>query len=428
MRPLRAYQSNALDRARSAVRSGSRSPLLVAPCGAGKTRVTAEIMMGTIRKGGSGLWVAPRREILTQARRHLADEGLPDDAPVRVESVQALAEMAELPDATVVAFDEAHHMVTPEWSRVFNYYRGRSLRIGLTATPCRNDGVALGQDGQGFDSLIEVATVAELTALGFLVPCTVYGPPKKLKGIAMTPVRAYLCHSPDGHAIVFCGTLAHAEHVAAEFRSLGIAAEAVDGETTTRERDAAVAAFSAGLLPVLCNVRLFTEGTDLPVADVAIHACGCAHDGAWIQKCGRVLRSYPGKSRALVLDLVGSCLEFGLPSDPREYSLEGRPIRVADGLEPLRQCPKCGGVFRAGLYKEATCPRCGYRLPPRKDPQVRRAELQEVRAGHSVDVRRAAYLALVNEGVSKGYKPGRAAIVFKARYGRFPRAEERTTE
>jgi superfamily II DNA or RNA helicase len=321
-------------------------------------------------------------------------------------------------------YDEAHHYVSPEWSRVLTFYRDR-LRVGLTATPCRADGVALGSD---FDVLIEVATVAELTAQGFLVPCTVLGPPRKLKGVAMTPVDAYRKHTFGGHAIVFCSTVQHAENTAASFREAGFAAECVEGSMAGSLRASVLRSFATGDLHVVCNVHVLTEGTDLPIADTAILASGCSHDGAYLQKVGRILRPYHRKDRAIVLDLVGSSLEFGLPSDPRIYSLDGRPIRVADGLEPLRQCPKCGGIFRAGLYVQATCPRCGFRCPARKDPAVRRAELHEIRAGHSEDTRRAAYLALVAEGRARGFKPGRAAIVFKSRYGRYPNAQERTVD
>jgi len=117
--PLRAYQQKAYDEAQQAYRDGKRAILMVAPTGAGKTRLGVEIVKGALRKSGNVLWLAHREELLTQARDRLIADGIDRvgliasgqrsiSARVHVASVQTLAARLDrgLPPASVVVFDE----------------------------------------------------------------------------------------------------------------------------------------------------------------------------------------------------------------------------------------------------------------------------------------------------------------------------------
>jgi Type III restriction enzyme, res subunit len=68
--------------------------------------------------------------------------------------------------------DEAHHVPARTYRWILEQYPGAAV-IGLTATPCRGDGRGLGGI---FDTLVEAPQVAELIALGFLVPTKVFAP------------------------------------------------------------------------------------------------------------------------------------------------------------------------------------------------------------------------------------------------------------
>jgi superfamily II DNA or RNA helicase len=414
--------------------------LLVSPCGSGKTVLGAAIGLGTITRGNRLLWLAHRTELLAQAWRHLLEAGVARTAPVTVESVQTLAarDPATWPVAEVVVIDEAHHAspAAPGWFRVFDRYRkAGAVLVGLTATPQRGDGAPMGDT---FDTLIVVATVKELIRAGHLVPYEVYGPAERVQAMAEDPVTALQRWAPQGRALVFARDVAHARRLADRFAARGFLAACVEGKMAGREagvsvdraRDGAFAAFALGPenggLQVLTGVHIFTEGLDVPVADVAILARGVGHPGAFIQAVSRVGRPSPGKTRGLVLDLLGCSHECGLPDDDREYSLEGRAISRGEGLEPLRQCPACGGVFRAALYVEARCPRCGYEVPGRPDPAVRRRAIGRILEGHTEVQRIERWQALVAEAKAKGYKPGWAYWRFRVMYGGNPPREART--
>jgi superfamily II DNA or RNA helicase len=63
-----------------------------------------------------------------------------------------------------------------------------------------------------------------------------------------------------------------------------------------------LAAFKAGEIRVLIATSLADEGFDAPIASVLIMAgCGKAL-GKMIQRTGRVLRPYPGKSSGIIYD------------------------------------------------------------------------------------------------------------------------------
>jgi superfamily II DNA or RNA helicase len=75
-------------------------------------------------------------------------------------------------------------------------------------------------------------------------------------------VEAWKEHAEGRRTIVFGVTVAHATHIAEAFRSRGIPAAVVSGETPHEERQQLYTALAAGSLKVLCTVQVLTEGFD----------------------------------------------------------------------------------------------------------------------------------------------------------------------
>jgi superfamily II DNA or RNA helicase len=410
---LRPYQESAVQAVTAAVHAGSRAPLLVAPTGAGKT-----VMAGAIARalGGTALAVVPRVELAEQMRRATG---------VQAVTVQALLASGDRPHADVVLLDEAHHLAADEWSAVARHYRATSVCVGLTATPERADGRAMGDI---FDRLVVAATIGELTRAGHLVPCTVYAPAQRVAQLAEDPVLAYHQRGAGRRAILFARDVSHAATITEHLRRDGIAAEAVTADDPLRAEK--IARFREGSLVAIVNVQILTEGFDDPSVEVIVLARGCSHAGTWLQIVGRALRPSPrtGKTAATVLDLLGSVHDHGLPTDTREYSLDGRAIRLRDedAEDPivLRQCADCGACTRAAAFRAGTCPSCGATLPARPDPRVRRAELAAVRATHGEGQRASALRDLMRVASERGYRHGWAMHRFRSRYGRWPTRDE----
>jgi len=329
---LRNYQRDAVAAVRAEWNTGTRAVLLVAPTGAGKTVLGEELSSDC----GPVLWVAHRRELVTQTVRRLAQrfgsrnvgaimtgEPLAQRARMQVGTVQTLLARGSFPEAERLVLDEAHHYPATEWSAVAERYKKAQI-LGLTATPQRDDGTPL---GDVFDGMVVAANYSELVRDGHLVPARVLQPARHLgNDIAQDPLTAWAEHSEGAQTFVFCARVAIAHELAQRFRDAGVIAETVEADTPKRERDRIIERFRAGRVKVLTNVFALTEGIDIPEARCVMLMRSFAFVGAYLQAVGRVLRPAKGKPDAIVIDLVGGTLKHGLPTRDRAYSLDGRPI------------------------------------------------------------------------------------------------------
>jgi DNA repair protein RadD len=387
---LRDYQQRSIDEARAAFTNGHRRVLIVTPTGGGKTVIASEMIRLAVARGKRVLFLAHREELIKQSAAKLAACGVTDVrviragselgdpvAPVVVASIPTLCRprwLINMPPADLVVFDEAHHVTADTWSAIANCY-ARAHILGMTATPKRADGAPL---GDVFDAMVIGPSVRELTDLGHLVPCRVFGPACAIgsKSIAMTPADAYALHGRGRRAIVFCQTVDHARRTCTDMAARGIRTDVISGDSTAAHRTDVLARFAAGALEAVCNVHVLTEGFDDPGASLCILARSPGHIGTYIQMVGRVLRPAPGKVDAVLVDLCGSAHIHGMPDADREYSLDGEGIAGAT-RDAISQCVQCGAVYAA---RPGGCPECGYQAASKtEDPTVIGGGITEIR-------------------------------------------------
>lgn len=403
---LRDYQTRALAEVAT---YGDHRVVLVSPTGSGKTVMGAAYAQQHQRDGV--LWICHRTELLTQAAGALRALGLrvgliaprePADplAPIQVATVQTLLARADRPPAGTIVLDEAHHYTGTTWADLCMAGYPSARVLGLTATPQRADGVGLGDVFQG---LVVAAQYPDLLAAGHLVPCRVYQPPAaQRRSLALDPIAAWSRYGEARQTFAFCRTVQAAQDLAIRFRDeLRVPAACIHGMMPARVRRDALAAFRDGSLTVLTTVYVLTEGVDVPAASCCLVARSVGHAGAYLQMAGRVLRPAPGKDDAILIDLSGATLAHGLPTDAREYTLEGDGIRRSQA-PPLRTCLQCGAVFSPVPH----CPRCGYEFVVQQ-PEVRiySQALREVYAGADTGetARRAEYDRLRSVARDRGY-------------------------
>lgn len=381
---LRDYQEQALSRIAASFDRGTRSICLVSPTGSGKSTMGSA---AAHRETGRVVWLAHRSELIDQAVATLGRFGIRTgvfaaqrmeqlDERVIVASWQTMLSRGETLPADLLITDECHHAKSTEWQTVIDRYT-HARRLGLTATPQRGDGRAL---GDVFDELIVAAQYSELIKAGHLVPCRVFRPEQDMSpAIARHPLVAYQAHAHGKQAIVFARSVQIAREYAREFNDAGIAADSLDGTTTNRQE--IIERFKSGATRVLVNVFVLTEGFDHPACEVCIIARGCSYTGTYLQMVGRVLRPAPGKQAAILIDLAGVSHSHGLPTEDRTYSLDGKQAISSTGA--LTVCPSCGLTYAPSGNR--ACPGCGYSTPtadtepPR--PRIYDMELLEVFAG-----------------------------------------------
>ena len=354
-----------------------RSVVCVAPTGAGKGTVAAYVLTEAAKRGNRSIFIVHTREIVKDVHRRLLQHGAPagvilagereqPDLPIQVCSLKTLWARGIRPPAEFVVWDECHHCTASTYRDVAAAYP-HAKHFAMTATPMRADQTPL---GDVFDTMVELASVRQLIDLGWLVPVIVDSP-EEFTGnkLVARPVDKYLEKAADRQGIVFAPSVPTAEQMAIDFCDAGVEAMAIHAGTPMSLREQAIMLYRAGVIRVLVNVDVLTEGFDAPETGVVILARSYGSSRGYLQAVGRGMRSSPdtGKSDVIVCDLVGNNRLFGLPSEPRKNHLFGTPIVLQDPA--LAICPKCKtSVSQMCLLPEGSgCEKCGYKRPAKAE-------------------------------------------------------------
>jgi superfamily II DNA or RNA helicase len=384
---LREYQREAIDAVYKAWDEGMQRPAVVLATGLGKTIVFSHLISEFIESTGQRAVVLVHRdELADQAIGKLRDvapdlnigkvkaESNETDAQVVVASVQTLARTSRLdqlvssltpvpghtriknPIGLVIA-DEVHHYASKTFRGVLEglgcFRPDGTKLVGFTATMARGDGVGLG--GVVDDVVYEKGTMFGISR-GFLVP-----PEGRLivsEGLDLSRVKKtsgdyaagdlgraledsgaaaaipgiYAEHAAGRQGIVFTPTVATARSIADAFSASGVPAAMVCGETPRDERLHIFDEYRRGRLQVMTNAMVLTEGFDMPQASCAVIARPTQSQPLYVQMVGRVLRPFPGKTDALILDVVGASANNKLMT----------LIDLEPGLFPdLKPCDDC---------------------------------------------------------------------------------------
>ena len=459
MLTLRNYQQDAVEKIRGSYRDGKKAPLLVLPTGGGKTIVFSYIAANAAARGKRVLILVHRIELMRQTseKLHMAgvDHGLinPLFTPnyrkqVQVASVQTLVRrLHKMPTPDLIIIDEAHHATAGTWRKIIEAYP-TALVLGVTATPCRGDGTGLGLEAGGiFDDLVLGPQVPFLIENGFLVAPKVYAPKERLDltgvrtkmGDYVTAEIEQVVDKPritgdavnhyrklcDGApAVAFCVSIAHAEHVAQEFRAAGYKAYALDGKMDDDTRKRIINGLANGSVQVVASCDLISEGTDIPAIGCAIMLRPTQSTGLYIQQVGRALRPSAGKSHAVILDHVGNVITHGMPDELRDWSLDGEAKRGKKKAEQAVKTEQCERCF--AIYKPApACPECGHvKFIEARQPEQVDGELSEItpmqaamlRRQRSVEVAKATTREQLEDiAKQRGYKAGWVNHILRSR-------------
>lgn len=467
---LRPYQSEAVQALRLSMAKGNKRVILSSPTGSGKTEIGFEIIRGAQAKGKRVAFLANRIHLVDQTCRRLSEAGFLHGiiqgentaAPWRsvlVCSIQTVAKRG-LPNVDLLVIDEAHACAG---TKAYHGIMKDIPVIGLTATPYSP---GLGRhipelDGPLFQDVVTAARIKDLIRDGFLVSADIWAPGEPdLSEVKVTAgdynetqlgeavntaelvgdiVTHWFRLAHNEATVVFATNIAHSKHICRQFEEAGVKAEHLDCYTTDEDRRAILARVSAGETKVICNVGVLAEGWDFPACKVLVLARPTKSLIRYLQMAGRVLRPFPGKERALILDHSGVVIRLGFPwenfSRPLCQKKPGESSsKEQERPEPLpKKCPKCSFVKPP---KTPVCPECGFEATKPCDIEatdgnlVPLTEIKETKAIRTLKGmgRQSIYAQLLSIAAAKGYAKGWAQHKYKVIWGQWPNHQDEVHE
>ena len=345
------------------------------PTGTGKTRLFSSIISDIKTWGVQHsedvkiLIIAHRIELIDQISENLERYkvshgiiagGKPRSLshPVQVASIQTIThhcnkDVAGDLNVNYIIIDEAHHCVANSYRILWAMYPN-AKKLGVTATPWRmNNGGFCGV----FDRIILSQSIQEFIDEGWLAPYSYYSInynsniQKEIDSITefdiegdykvsalenkMDTLRiraqlldSYLKFAKGKKGIIYSISRKHSDHICQEYRDAGINIVRIDSKTPKDERKLYVQRFRKGLIDIIVNVDIFSEGFDCPDIEFIQLARPTKSLTKYLQQVGRGLRPIPGKEHCMILDNVGLHFLFGLPNAERNWieSFEGGAI------------------------------------------------------------------------------------------------------
>lgn len=413
---LRDYQQTVYRKTVDAFKHGYKRPLVVLPCGGGKSYLFAEMAKNT---RGEVLILTHRRELLSQHNDLLSNLGI----NARVSMVLTEANrLGQYQRPALIITDEAHLSRSPSWMRVLDYYS--TYTVGFTATPVRLDGKPL---GDMYDTLIEGVSVKWLIENHRLAPFEYYAPTAvetdglRVQGgdyvikdmeqlmsdraIYSNVLKSWQQLAGGDKTIAYCVSVKHAKETAAMFRAAGYSAQAIDGNTPDKQREDIMQKFRNGDIQILCNVGIISEGVSIDDVACCLLLRPTESHALYWQQAMRSMRYQPGKV-AKIIDCVGNYTRNPLPDADVTWSLNSAPKKRKplddNGDFYVRMCPSCFKVFKTA----PVCPYCGaaYPLHPREIKAREEIELKRITAEEAARAEAARKRARIQQGRAQTFE------------------------
>lgn len=382
---LRPYQVEAVQALRNILAGGAHRVILSSPTGSGKTEMGFDLIRGAQSKGKKVAFIANRIQLVDQTCRRLDEaeftygviQGQNTHMPwssILVCSIQTLASRGCPEDIDLFVIDEAHACAgTKEYRKIME---GKYC-IGLTATPY-SKGLGKHYESLGgnlFEKVVIATPIKKLIEDGYLVGADIWAPGepdlssvkttagdynKKQLGEAVDKVTLvgdivthWLKIANNTPTVCFATNISHSKHIVEQFLASGVTAEHLDHYTKPEDRKAILERVSNGETMVISNVGILCEGWDFPACKTLILARPTKSLIRYLQMAGRVLRPYPGKTSAIILDHSGAVRRLGFPWDDFGQELDnGKAKEGLDKKTPEESLPK-------------PCPRCSFMKPPK---------------------------------------------------------------
>lgn len=386
---LRDYQKKAIDSL------NYDRDLIYLATGSGKSIIFKEIAKQAIRNDKKVCFIVYGKSIVEQAsRKHFSEitdsvcmvMGVNKFKPshdLYCCSISTIARSEDLSrklisDCDLFMVDEAHNATSDQYKKLLEMIPKNKPVIGLTATP-----FWIGNRGHSFwKNVIHPTTTLNLIQNGHLVMPKVFVPEKAMSIDKVKKTAGDFNNNQlfvaNNHYEIYQGILSiweelgkgkstlgfainrtHAAVLTETFNRAGYPSAYADAETPQNERLKLIQALEKKEITCLFNVNIFSVGVDIPPIECGLMARPTSSLPLWIQQVGRMLRPYPGKKLATIIDCGANTIRLGHPLSDFEADLAERKPRGSStsGGIAIKDCPNCGYIT-ATNSKE--CLECGH--------------------------------------------------------------------
>lgn len=311
----------------------SSDGILEAPCGSGKSIMGLELIC---RWGQPTLVLAHTNQIMDQWKEYITTftHQIPgsiqgdvfDIRNITIASVMTLAQRKMTREFLryfgVVILDEAHRAPAYSFRSVLGKFHA-AKRIGLTATPRREDGL------QGLLQAVvgpirAIVTEEELINTGFrmrpkvfMVPSNTYVHPQAARydealyrAVENDPDRARIVaniayENRNRSVLILSRRIKHLEHIYRYLLEIDpdVLAVVLTGQVKKDLRTEIVNDLRFGDLNIVLATQLADEGLDIPRLDTIVLTFPSGSNMKLEQQIGRIMRTHPDKEEARIYDI-----------------------------------------------------------------------------------------------------------------------------
>jgi len=372
---LREYQVEVFKSVAAALRKTGAATIQMAT-GAGKSFLAGALAKWLNENGYVVFLVAMQKDLVLQLKEHAERAGAKNVVAVTVQTLyrrlqdsngdgeengldeedrEVLEYMDDYSDVdeeslirlfkqhnVAVIMDEVHH-VPARTARTIMMEAGDgwALKIGLSATPWRNDSRDMDIYAYCGEVVEPRISSSYLIERGYAVPVEIRvleapvceaaaelskamarnrdlrgssGFASLRKAVVECDRRnefiARLAAEAEKPALVITQLVKHAEMLGRMMRGAGLKAAVVTGVVKAEERKKIYEALKRGEVDVIVATTLADEGLDLPPLRTLIIAVGGRSRTRALQRIGRLVRPYPGKTKAIAIELFDDYIYF----------------------------------------------------------------------------------------------------------------------
>ncbi len=226
-----------------------------------------------------------------------------------------------LDEARVIQLDECHSCSTNSFMQIIKGAHNLESIYGLSGTPYRDDGTDLIATGILGDKIIDI-NADRLIKAGVLVQPIikfVSVPACYVKGTTYQQIyKEYVIENEIRNKLIVENTkkivdkgyptlvlfknISHGEILLQMMLDAGIKVEMLNGKDSIERREAVKEMIDRGEINVLLASTILDIGFDAPVLSGLVLCGGGKSSIRALQRIGRVIRSFPGKKRAVIVD------------------------------------------------------------------------------------------------------------------------------